>query len=68
MHLSYGWAARGVRLCEAIPFQKGVNFSVLGAFDLLGMVCTFSKEGSIKRENLETLDVIPIRTAILARA
>jgi transposase len=62
MSLAYGWSARGVRLHEAVPFQKGVNFSVLGAFDLLGMISTFSKEGSIKRENLEAFlkeDLLP---------
>jgi transposase len=62
MYLSHGWSARGVRLVEAIPFQRGKNFSVLGAFDLLGMVCTFEKEGSIKRVDLESFleqDLLP---------
>ncbi len=62
MPLAYGWSARGKRLVEAIPFQRGKNFSVLGAFDLLGMVSTFQKEGSIKRVDLETFleeDLLP---------
>ncbi len=49
----YGWSPRGKRLEEAVPFQKGTNYSVLGAFSLEGMVATFSKEGSVKREDLE---------------
>lgn len=62
MYLSYGWSACGVRLFEAVPFQRGKNFSVLGAFDLLGMVSTFQKEGSIKRVDLESFleeDLLP---------
>lgn len=62
MHLAYGWSARGERLVEIVPFQRGKNFSVLGAFDLLGMVSTFQKEGSIKRVDLETFlegDLLP---------
>ena len=54
MYLAYGWSPSGERLCEEIPFQRGKNFSVLGAFDLLGMVSTFQKEGSIKRIDLES--------------
>ena len=54
MYLAYGWSPSGERLEEAIPFQRGKNFSVLGALDLQGMVATFQKEGSIKRADLET--------------
>ena len=62
MYLAYGWSPSGERLCEEIPFQRGKNFSVLGAFDLLGMVSTFQKEGSIKRLDLESFlehDLLP---------
>jgi len=62
MHCPYGWSARGQRIEEAIPFQRGVNFSVLGALDLEGMVATFQKEGSIKRVDLESFlkqDLLP---------
>lgn len=62
MHCAYGWSARGVPLQEAIPFQRGVNFSVLGALDLEGMVATYQKEGSIKRVDLEVFlkeDLLP---------
>lgn len=53
MSCAYGWSACGERLEEAIPFQRGKNFSVLGALDLQGMVATLQKEGSIKRVDLE---------------
>ncbi len=49
----YGWSEKGERLTEAVPFQKGKNFSVLGAFSLEGMVATLQKEGSVKRDDLE---------------
>jgi transposase len=53
MYQSYGWSGRGERLIEAVPFQRGKNFSVLGAMSLGGMVCTLKKEGSIKRVDFE---------------
>jgi transposase len=53
MYSAYGWSPQGQRLEEAIPFQKGTNFSVLGAMGLSGRVATFQKEGSIKRADLE---------------
>jgi transposase len=62
MHLAYGWSACGERLIESVPFQRGTNFSVLGALDLEGMVATLKKEGSIKRDDLETFlaeDLLP---------
>lgn len=54
MYLAYGWSARGERLFEQIPFQRGTNFSVLEAFGLGGMVASFPKEGAIKRVDLES--------------
>jgi transposase len=63
MYLAYGWSARGKRLEEAIPFQRGKNFSVLGALDLHGIVATFQKEGSIKRVDMESFleeDLLPL--------
>ena len=62
MYLGYGWSLQGERLVEVVPFQRGKNFSVLGALDLQGMVATFQKEGSIKRDDLETFleeDLLP---------
>ena len=62
MYLGYGWSPQGERLVEVVPFQRGKNFSVLGALDSLGMVATFQKEGSIKRDDLETFleeDLLP---------
>jgi transposase len=61
MHRERGWSARGQRLVESVPFQRGKNFSVLGAFDLLGMISTCQKEGSIKRDDLETF----LKTSLL---
>ena len=49
----YGWSKKGERLSEAVPFQRGKNFSVLGAFSLEGMIATLQKEGSVKRDDLE---------------
>lgn len=54
MYFAYGWSACGERLFEQIPFQRGTNFSVLGAFSLEGMMATFQKEGAIKRVDLES--------------
>lgn len=53
MYPHYGWSPRGERLFEAVPFQRGKNLSVLGAFGVGGMIATFQKEGSIKRADLE---------------
>jgi hypothetical protein len=38
LHLLYGWGPSKERLVEAVPSQRGVNRSVLGAFDAEGMV------------------------------
>ena len=62
MYANHGWSSRGERLVEAVPFQRGKNFSVLGAMSLSGMVCTLQKEGSIKRVDLEeflTRELLP---------
>jgi transposase len=34
MHRLYGWAIGGERCVEAVPFNKGINRSVLGAYSL----------------------------------
>jgi hypothetical protein len=60
--LAYGWSARGERLAEVVPFQRGANLSVLGALDWEGMVCTCSKEGAMKRVDVEAFlksDLLP---------
>jgi transposase len=36
LHRLYGWAAKGQRCCEAVPFNKGKNRSVLGAYSWPG--------------------------------
>ena len=62
MYFAYGWSIAGQRLIEPVPFGRGKNYSVLGAFDLLGMVTTLQKEGSIKRVDVEAFlekDLLP---------
>ena len=49
----YGWGPKGQRLVEAVPAKRGVNLSVLGAFDVEGMVAHTSKPGAMKRVDLE---------------
>jgi len=53
LHLLQGWGPAKERLVEAVPSQRGVNLSVLGAFDLEGMAAITSKEGAIKRVDVE---------------
>lgn len=58
----YGWSPKGKPVIEKVPCQKGVNYSVLGALSLSGIVATFQKEGSIKRVDFEAFlerDLLP---------
>ena len=58
----YGWGPKGQRLVEAVPSKRGVNLSVLGAFDVEGMLSITSKPGAMKRVDLEAFlreDVLP---------
>jgi transposase len=60
--LLYGWGPTTERLFEAVPAQRGVNLSVLGAFDLEGMVSITHKEGPMKRVDVEAFlrqDLLP---------
>lgn len=62
MYRLFGWGVRNERLVEAVPFGRGVNLSVLGAFDLEGMVATTSKLGAMKRVDFERFlqdDLLP---------
>jgi transposase len=54
LHLLYGWGLAKERLLEAVPAQRGVNLSVLGSFDLEGMVALTRKQGAMKRLDVET--------------
>ena len=36
LHRLYGWALKGERCCERVPFNKGKNRSVLGAYSWPG--------------------------------
>lgn len=49
LHRLYGWAFAGERCLESVPFQRGMNRSVLGAFGLSGMVALSQKLGAFKR-------------------
>ncbi len=58
----YGWGKKGEPLIEAVPARRGTNLSVLGAFDILGMVATTSKLGAMTRADFERFlqkDLLP---------
>ena len=58
----YGWSKKGEPLVEAVPARRGTNLSVLGAFDIEGMVATSSKLGAITRADFEQFlqeDLLP---------
>ena len=58
----YGWGKKGEPLVEAVPARRGKNLSVLGAFDLEGMVATTSKLGAMTRADVEQFlqgDLLP---------
>jgi transposase len=62
LHLLYGWGPSKERLVESVPSQRGGNRSVLGAFDAEGMVVTTSKQGAMKRVDVEAFlreDLLP---------
>lgn len=62
LYRAYGWSPRGERLVEAVPFCRGVNLSVLGALDKEGLLCTTTKEGAMKRQDIEAFlerDLLP---------
>ena len=74
LHRCYGWSLKSQRCVEAVPFQRGQNRSVLGAFSLPeaeaeaeacpnGMRALFQKLGAIKREDFESFlryDLLPV--------
>ncbi len=58
----YGWGRKGEPLIEAVPARRGKNLSVLGAFDIEGMVATTSKQGAMTRADFELFlhtDLLP---------
>ena len=62
LYRPFGWGARKERLREAVPCNRGVNLSVLGAFDQEGMVALTSKQGAMKRVDFEKFlrdDLLP---------
>ena len=59
----YGWGKKGEPLVEAVPARRGKNLSVLGAFDIEGMVATTSKPGAMTRADFERFlqeDLLPL--------
>jgi transposase len=55
-------AARGERLVEAVPVNRGKNLSLIGAPDQGGMLAIRHKQGAIRREDVEAFlkeDVLP---------
>jgi transposase len=58
----YGWGKKGAPLIEAVPARRGTNLSVLGAFDIEGMVATTSRLGAMTRADFERFlhgDLLP---------
>lgn len=59
LHRLYGWTVGGGRCLEAVPFNKGINRSVLGALSLptpdcpTGMRAIWQKLGAWTRETFE---------------
>jgi hypothetical protein len=58
----YGGGKKGAPLIEAVPARRNKNLSVLGAFDIEGMVATTSKPGALTRADFECFlqrDLLP---------
>lgn len=53
MYQHYGWSPRNERCIEAVPFVRGTNLSVLGAYSLSGMQAVTCKQGAFKRDTFE---------------
>jgi transposase len=51
--LMYGWGEKGQDLIAQVASKRGKNLSVIGAFDNLGMICTQSQLGAMKRHDFE---------------
>jgi transposase len=51
--LMYGWGEKGQDLIAQVASKRGNNLSVIGAFDSLGMICTQSQLGAMKRADFE---------------
>lgn len=49
LHRLYGWAFGAERCVESVPFVRGKNRSVLGAFGLEGMVALSQQLGAFKQ-------------------
>jgi len=59
----YGWGKKGEPLVEQVPARRGKNLSVLGAFDIEGMLATTSRLGAMTRADFERF----LHTGLLPR-
>jgi transposase len=58
----YGGGKEGEPLIEAVPTRRGKNLSVLGAFDIEGMLATTSRLGAMTRADFQRFlqeDLLP---------
>jgi transposase len=53
LYRHYGWSPCNQRCVAAVPFVRGTNLSVLGAYSLSGMQAITSKAGAFKRDDFE---------------
>jgi len=53
LYQHYGWSPRNERCIEAVPFVRGTNLSVLGAYSLAGMQALTHQLGAFKRDAFE---------------
>jgi len=54
LYRAYGWSAKSERCYQYVPFNRGTNRSVIGAFTLSGMVACQSLLGAVRRDRFES--------------
>ena len=48
----YGWAKRGEACQESVPYNRGVNQTMLGVLGIEGMIACQAVTGSVKKEQV----------------
>ena len=48
----YGWAKRGELCQESVPYNRGVNQTMLGVLGMEGMIACQTLSGSVKKEQV----------------
>ena len=48
----YGWAKRGEPCHESVPYNRGVNQTMLGVLGVEGMIACQTLSGSVKKEQV----------------